>query len=57
MTIIDVHTHIFPPEIRSQRDRFFGDEPEFDLLYSANTSKMAGADETVAMMDEDRVCF
>jgi predicted TIM-barrel fold metal-dependent hydrolase len=55
MTIIDVHTHIFTPEVQSQRDRFFGNEPEFELLYSSETSKMAGADETVAMMDEQGV--
>jgi predicted TIM-barrel fold metal-dependent hydrolase len=55
MTIIDVHTHIFPPEIRSQRDSFFGNEPEFELLYRSATSKMAGADGTVSMMDEQGV--
>ncbi len=55
MTIIDVHTHIFPPEVRSKRDRFFGGEPEFELLYRSAKSKMAGADETVAMMDEHGV--
>jgi hypothetical protein len=55
MTIIDVHTHIFPPEIRSQRDTFFGNEPEFELLYRSATSKMVGADETVSMMDEQGV--
>ncbi len=52
MTIIDGHTHIFPPDVRAQRDRFFDSEPEFELLYRSATSKMAGADETVAMMDE-----
>ncbi|MGD9008326.1 MAG: amidohydrolase family protein [Desulfobacteraceae bacterium] len=55
MTIIDVHTHIFPPEIRSQRGRFFSNEPEFELLYRSATSKMAGAGETVSMMDEQGV--
>lgn len=55
MTIIDGHSHIFPPDVRSQRDRFFGNEPEFELLYRSVKSKMAGADETVAMMDEHGV--
>jgi predicted TIM-barrel fold metal-dependent hydrolase len=53
--IIDVHTHIFPPEVRSQRDRFFNNEPQFELLYNSVKSKMAGADETVAMMDDQGV--
>lgn len=55
MAIIDVHTHIFPPEVRLQRDKFFGNEPELELLYGSVKSKMAGADETVAMMDEHGV--
>ena len=55
MTIIDGHTHIFPPDVRSQRDSFFDNEPEFELLYRSATSKMAGADETVAMMDQHGV--
>jgi predicted TIM-barrel fold metal-dependent hydrolase len=55
MMIIDVHTHIFPPDVRSQRDRFFGDEPQFELLYNSAKSKMAGADEMVAMMDDQGV--
>ena len=31
--IIDIHTHIFPPEIVAQRERFFPGEPAFQLLY------------------------
>lgn len=55
MTIIDAHTHIFPDIVRSQRDRFFDNEPEFKLLYDSSKSKMAGADEMVTMMDEHRI--
>lgn len=31
--IIDIHTHIFPPEIVADRERFFSGEPAFRLLY------------------------
>lgn len=49
--IIDAHTHIFPDTIRNQRERFFDNEPAFELLYASPTSKMVGADELVAAMD------
>jgi hypothetical protein len=55
MTIIDAHTHIFPPQVRSRRDDFFGSEPEFKLLYASPKSRIAGADETIAMMDKNGV--
>ena len=49
--IIDAHTHIFPDEIRGQRERFLDNEPAFELLYASPKSKMVGADELVAAMD------
>jgi predicted TIM-barrel fold metal-dependent hydrolase len=49
--IIDVHTHIFPTEIREQRERFLSNEPAFELLYASPNSKMVGAEELVASMD------
>lgn len=55
MTIIDAHTHIFPPQVRTRRNNFFDNEPEFKLLYASPKSRMAGADETVAMMDANGV--
>lgn len=53
--IIDIHTHIFPPEIRHHRQNFFKDEPAFALLYESETAKMVGADQIVAAMDEQGV--
>lgn len=49
---IDVHTHIFPPEIVQDRDRFFHGEPAFELLYSSPKSKLVGAELLVEAMDE-----
>ncbi|RLA97672.1 MAG: amidohydrolase [Deltaproteobacteria bacterium] len=45
--IIDFHTHIFPREIRNQREKFFKGEPAFELLYGNPRSKMVGAGELV----------
>lgn len=53
--IIDIHAHIFPKEIRDERQRFFGNEPTFQLLYDSPKSKMVGAGEMVAMMDAQGV--
>ncbi|HEC32225.1 MAG TPA: amidohydrolase, partial [Deltaproteobacteria bacterium] len=45
--IIDFHTHIFPPEIRNQREKFFKSEPAFELLYGNPRSRMVGAGKVV----------
>ena len=49
--IIDFHTHIFPRKVRENREKYFSDETEFSLLYSLPKSKLAGAQELVALMD------
>jgi predicted TIM-barrel fold metal-dependent hydrolase len=53
--IIDVHTHIFPPDIIRERDTFFGGEPEFQLLYGPADSKMASAEMLIQSMDENGI--
>lgn len=53
--LIDFHTHIFPSSIRAQRDRFFPDEPAFELLYASPKSKMVGADELIDQLDSQGV--
>ncbi|MFH2218331.1 MAG: amidohydrolase family protein [Pseudomonadota bacterium] len=49
--IVDFHTHIFPKEIRNNREKRFSDEPAFKLLYNLPRSKLAGAEEIVKSMD------
>jgi predicted TIM-barrel fold metal-dependent hydrolase len=49
---IDFHTHLFPTEIRSQKNLFFEGEPVFELLYGSPKAKMAGADDIIRAMDE-----
>lgn len=53
--IIDFHTHIFPPEIRHRREDYFTGEPEFAMLYRSPKSKLIGAAEMVAAMDQQGV--
>lgn len=53
--IIDFHTHIFPPAIRSDRDAYFSTEPAFELLYDSPKARLIGAADIVAAMDQDRV--
>ena len=53
--IIDVHTHIFPADIRQNRDRYFPAEPAFKLLYQSAKSRMIGATELLTAMDKNGV--
>ncbi|MGD8835169.1 MAG: amidohydrolase family protein [Desulfobacteraceae bacterium] len=53
--IIDIHTHAFPKAIRNTREKFFANEDAFRLLYESPTSRLVGADETVAVMDAQGV--
>ena len=52
--IIDFHTHIVPPRIRDDRERYAGD-PLFALLYSSPKAKLATAEDLIAAMDKDGV--
>lgn len=52
---IDFHTHIFPGEIRDNRDKYFHGESEFTLLYDSPKSKFSGAADIIKTMDEDGV--
>jgi predicted TIM-barrel fold metal-dependent hydrolase len=53
--IIDFHTHIFPKAIRENRQKYFPNESAFKLLYSSSGSKLVGATEIVASMDDQGV--
>ena len=53
--IIDFHTHIFPKDIRENREKYFPSEPAFRLLYDSPKSKLVGAKEIVAAMDDQGV--
>lgn len=53
--IIDFHTHIFPKDIRENREKYFPDESAFKLLYDSSGSKLVGAEELINSMDEQGV--
>jgi len=53
--IIDAHTHIFPADIISGRNRLSAGEPEFEAMYCSPNSRMATAETLIQSMDENRV--
>jgi predicted TIM-barrel fold metal-dependent hydrolase len=53
--IIDVHTHIFPQEIRKNREKYFTTEPAFKKLYQSPKSRLIGAQDMLALMNDNQV--
>jgi len=53
--IIDCHTHVFPEEVRGNREKFCTLDPAFRLLYQDPRARMAGSDDLVADMDAQHV--
>jgi predicted TIM-barrel fold metal-dependent hydrolase len=50
--IIDFHVHIFPPQIKKNRNKYIDSDPCFAILYSNKDAKLATADELIASMDK-----
>jgi predicted TIM-barrel fold metal-dependent hydrolase len=53
--LIDCHTHLFPPDIRKARERYFPNESAFELLYADPRSRMVGARELIAAMNKNGI--
>ena len=53
--IVDFHTHIFPPWLRDQRERYVGRDRTFGELYRDPRAEMADVDDLIKAMDEDGV--
>ena len=53
--IIDVHTHIFPPRVKNNRDKYIELDPLFKLLYSNPKARLVDADDLIAAMDEQSI--
>jgi predicted TIM-barrel fold metal-dependent hydrolase len=49
--IIDVHTHVFPPDVRDQRDDYLQRDATFRELYSNPDARLATADDLIESMD------
>jgi predicted TIM-barrel fold metal-dependent hydrolase len=52
---VDFHTHVFPPQIKKDRNKYIELDPCFALLYSDPKAKIATADELIASMDEAEI--
>ncbi len=50
--IIDCHTHIFPDEIKKNREAFCRKDRGFSSVYKNPKAKIVGAEELIASMDE-----
>lgn len=50
--IIDCHTHIFPHEVRTDREAFCKKDEGFSFIYKSSKAKLAGVEELIASMDE-----
>jgi predicted TIM-barrel fold metal-dependent hydrolase len=53
--LIDFHTHIFPPQIKNNREKYLKCDPIFGLLYSNPQAKLADADDLIASMNKQAV--
>jgi uncharacterized protein len=53
--IIDCHTHIFPEEVRRDREAFCKRDEGFSSIYKNSKSKMAGVEDLIASMDESGI--
>ncbi len=50
--IIDCHTHIFPDQIRKNREDFCREDAGFSSIYKDIKAKMIGIEELISSMDE-----
>ncbi len=53
--IIDFHTHIFPPWLRSRREEYLERDATFGELFASPKARMATAERLIRRMDEDGV--
>ena len=53
--IIDFHTHIYPPWLRSRREEYLARDATFGELFASPKARMATAERLIRRMDEDGV--
>jgi len=53
--LIDCHAHIFPPQIKNNREKYLECDPVFGLLYSDPKARLADADDLIASMNEQAI--
>jgi predicted TIM-barrel fold metal-dependent hydrolase len=52
VSIIDSHTHIFPPEVIARREAYLQRDAWFGRLYANPKARMASAEDLIAAMDQ-----
>ena len=55
MKIVDIHTHLFQPEVHADRGKYGKTDPGFALLYDDPESRMVTAEQLIETMDEDDI--
>ncbi len=55
--IIDFHAHVFPPQIKKNRNKYIDSDPCFAILYSKKDAKLTTTDELIASMDKAGVAL
>jgi predicted TIM-barrel fold metal-dependent hydrolase len=53
--IIDFHTHVLPPQIKSNRSQYVSQDAAFAQIYSGDKVKIATAEDLINSMDKDGV--
>jgi uncharacterized protein len=53
--IIDSHTHIFPDEVRKDREAFCKKDEGFSFIYKSSKAKMVGVEDVMTSMDESGI--
>jgi predicted TIM-barrel fold metal-dependent hydrolase len=53
--VVDAHTHIFPPQVVAERERFLEGEPAFAAIYRDPGSRMVTAAQLIGAMDQEGV--
>jgi len=53
--IIDCHTHVLPPQVKSNRSQYASWDRAFNAIYSGDKVKIATAEDLIESMDRDEV--
>jgi predicted TIM-barrel fold metal-dependent hydrolase len=53
--VIDFHTHIFPPVVKNNREKYLERDFVFRSLYADSKSKLADAEDLIRDMDEQEI--
>ncbi len=53
--IVDFHTHIVPPAIKNNQNKYINRDPCFAVLYSSPNAKLVTADELISNMDREGI--